>query len=301
MQHAPSSVSYAAPLWLSVRHPDVRDLAFAIASPPLLLGWPPDIQPTADIEWPDAAFWQQQFDHYLPRLRQLDQHPTALVQHLSALKTQRLGVRFEALLSFWLQDRDYHPFELLGQNVQQRAGTRTTGELDFVLRNHVTGALEHWEVALKFYLGEGDYSPQQWLGMNRRDTLGRKLNHFASQQFLAQSFQAEPITVRRAILKGRLFWPSGQPDPLHVMGSWLNPHHLKGQWSGPIPQDNGHDLAGTWRRASRAEWITPRDALPPPTPLFWGDGLYFYTSIHGEVWVQHVCRLRNPKPPFRPF
>jgi hypothetical protein len=294
------TVAHHTEPWQVLTHPDVRDLAFALASPPLLLGWPQDIQPTEAVEWPDAAFWQQQFGDYLPRLRQLDQHPTALVQHLSALKTQRLGVRFEALLSFWLQDRDYHPFELLGQNVQQRVGTRTTGELDFVLRNHVTGALEHWEIALKFYLGEGDYSPQQWLGMNRRDTLGRKLEHLARQQFLTQQFANAPILHRRAIVKGRLFWPSDLAPSQRPALAWLSAQHLQGQWSSHIPLIDPA-MSATWRRASRAEWITPRTPSAYPPTQFWCDGLYFYTSRQGEVLVQHVCRLRNQPHALRGF
>ncbi len=55
-------------------------------------------------------------------------------------------------------DRDYHPFELLGHSIQIIDGAKTVGELDFLLHNHDTQQVEHWEVALKYYLAEADCS-----------------------------------------------------------------------------------------------------------------------------------------------
>ena len=38
---------------------------------------------------------------------------------LSQLKSTRLGLRFENLLWFWLQEDNYHPYQLLGHSIQK--------------------------------------------------------------------------------------------------------------------------------------------------------------------------------------
>ncbi|WP_155517926.1 DUF1853 family protein, partial [Acinetobacter pittii] len=53
--------------------------------------------------------WEQHFQNYLPRLKQLDAAPEPLLQFMSRLKSTRLGLRFENLLWFWLQEDQYHP------------------------------------------------------------------------------------------------------------------------------------------------------------------------------------------------
>ena len=63
--------------WMQFQHQIVRELAFCIASPPLLHAWPNQQQLNKirkDIELPTTQFWQTQFKHYLPRLKQLDQN-----------------------------------------------------------------------------------------------------------------------------------------------------------------------------------------------------------------------------------
>ncbi len=87
---------------------------------------------------------------------------------------------------FWLLDHRYHAYELLGHSIQIIDGARTTGELDFLIKNTETNQVEHWEVALKYYLGEIDLSLTTWYGLNRTDTLNRKLKHFTHKQFQFQ-------------------------------------------------------------------------------------------------------------------
>lgn len=38
---------------------------------------------------------------------------------MSRLKSTRLGLRFENLLWFWLQEDQYHPYQLLGHSIQK--------------------------------------------------------------------------------------------------------------------------------------------------------------------------------------
>lgn len=288
--------------WQHFHHPLVRDLAFALACPPLLRDWPADIQQQhaihQHIDLPDTAFWQQHFLAYLPRLQQLEQQPQPLEQALAQRASGRLGFYFEALLAFWLHDRDYHDFELLGRNLQrieQQNGQtngqqRTVGEIDFLLFNHTKQQVEHWEVSLKFYLGDAPFRPDCWHGLNHNDHLGRKLNHLCAAQFSPSHALGLPIGQRRAIIKGRLFWPTSDATIRPAVDlPWLNPAHLRGTWAHDLP-----DLAQGqyWRRAARVEALTERTHGEPDLARPFGSaGLYLQCTASGAVQQRHMLRL----------
>lgn len=271
--------------WLQFRHDIVRQLAFCIASPPLLQAWP---DASTAIDLPDQQFWLQHFQQYLPRLLQLDHNPQPLLQHVQQLRSTRLGIRFEGLLGFWLQDHAYHPYQLVGQSIKRMDGSRTLGELDFVLLNRETGQREHWEVAIKFYLGEASFFADQWVGLNRRDTLGRKLKHLQQNQFSLTGLKDIQVDVQRAIVKGRLFYPCHQKVELP---GWIAADHLNGIWGHypPALTDNGF-----WRRASRPEWLTESGAISSQTanPQYWADGLYFFMQ-ENRVKTRYMLRANN--------
>lgn len=263
--------------WLNFRQTAVRDLAFALASPPLLSQWPTEFTPQRTIELPDYQFWQNHYQRYLPRLRALDDDPTELNQTLAALPSSRLGIRFEALLSFWLNDHSghWHDFELLAKNIQLKDEKRTIGEVDFIIKNKITQKIEHWELSLKFYLGEGALQPYEWRGLNDRDTFGRKIKHTLARQFnvdriLLPELGEKTIDKRIAVFKGRLFYPDQVADSAkESLAAWLHPEHLRGTWGYQLPSDI------TWRRAARREWLTPE---PSPQkqlkPIYLIHGLY---------------------------
>ena len=64
------------------------------------------------------------FSKLLPRLKQLDEAPEPLLQFMSRLKSTRLGLRFENLLWFWLQEDQYHPYQLLYHSIQKIDGAK---------------------------------------------------------------------------------------------------------------------------------------------------------------------------------
>lgn len=274
--------------WLQFKHDAVRQLAFCIASPPLLQAWP-DAQ--MEIDLPDQVFWQQHFQHYLPRLIQLDANPQALLQHLQTLRSTRLGIRFESLLGFWLQDSSYHHYQVIGHSIKRMQGSRTLGELDFVLLNRQSGHIEHWEVAIKFYLGEAGFFAQDWVGLNRRDTLGRKLRHLRAHQFSLDGLDNIKIDVQRAIVKGRLFYPVHQPITL---ASWIAPQHLHGLWGYSLPSLHTLHTQGIWQRAQRLEWFCESANLIAQAhhPYYWTDGLYFLLQGN-TVKTRYMLRAHN--------
>ncbi len=286
--------------WMQFKHQLVRELAFCIASPPLLGSWPnPLINQSIDL--PSAQFWQTQFEHYLPRLRQLDQNPSALQQHMLTARSIRLGIRFEHLLYFWLLDDQYHPFKLIGQSIKRMDGTRTVGELDFLICNQITGHIEHWEVAIKFYLGEAEFFAEHWLGLNRRDSLGRKINHLQQHQFNVGEVDQYIIQTRRAIIKGRLFYPLSLLNSFSTLASpnvpkispWVSAAHLIGAWGHIIPP-TPHGCS--WQRAERQEWIVPHDRISPEyVRPYWNNGLYFLVDHKDQVIFHYVLRIADKR------
>ena len=79
------------------RHRCVADLAWAVSSPPLLLGRP------GDCTWFESDWYLDHYREIEARLHQLDRDPVMLESLLAAQKDQRLGNYFETLWSFALE------------------------------------------------------------------------------------------------------------------------------------------------------------------------------------------------------
>lgn len=274
--------------WLQFKHPIVRQLAFSIASPNILKSVPQMLNIQYPFTLHEDAFWQQQFSRYLKRLIQLDHNPTALIDFLKPLKSTRLGLRFEYLFWFWLQDAHYHDFQLLGHSIQIIEGKHTIGELDFLMLNRETHQIEHWEVALKFYLAEADLLLEHWYGLNRSDTLLRKLNHFTQKQFQFEQVQQHQIEKRFAVLKGQLYIPEQMYDPVHLnlLPAWVNGSRRIGHWGNSILKD--------YYRVERQEWICPNLQQSSTAATYWQNGLYrnFATQadyMFRQAEISHSC------------
>ncbi|WP_227429935.1 DUF1853 family protein [Psychrobacter sp. I-STPA6b] len=289
----------STPLWQTFNHPFVKDLAFSLACPTVLNHWhnidPYQISPSITVH--QIQFWQQQFYHYQPRLYELD--TTTQYQRLTRFlmsrpSPHRLGFHFEGLLHFWLVDgfeQGLHQLQLLAHNIQLYRDKQTVGELDFIIHNHQTGNIEHWELAVKFFLGSPPYDYANWVGINSKDTLHRKMLHMQQKPFhsvwvnvnLDGNEQKLRIDKRLAVIKGRFFVPNHttsfkRPD-------WLSPSFPLHSWY------DGHDkqqLAGLdfqqIRPAHYVEWFTKRDFYDdrtlkitmPKSDCSLANGLYFW-------------------------
>ncbi len=181
---------------------------------------------------------------------------------------RRLGYYFERLYQAVMTD--LLGWKLLAKNVQVRDESgRTVGELDFLLRNPVSGQLEHHEIAVKFYLAYG--SPDTlWYGPNSQDRLDRKVGRLLehqsrltqrpeTRQALASLGITEPVTAR-IFMPGYLFYPAQGaaevPDFVpenHLRGSWLYLHqihqHDTRRW---VPLQKPHWLGG-WIQADEPD------------------------------------------------
>lgn len=262
--------------WLQFKTPIVRQLAFCIASQTLLNHIPPDLEIKHSFEFHQQHIWQTYYHAYKSRLLKLDQEPKELVEFLARLKSTRLGLRFENLLWFWLQDEGYHPYKLLGHSIQKISGSTTLGEIDFLLLNQQTQEIEHWEVALKYYLGEGELQLSDWFGLNREDHLKRKLQHFTERQFQFSKVDDYPIQRKFVVLKGQLYLPDNHD--LCSLPDWINTARRLGQWGYTIP-------SSAYFRLQRQEWICPNLDVSSQAAQWWTNGLYYNETTELKYYM----------------
>lgn len=217
-------------------------------------------------------------DDWQARLAHWSADPAARPQCLAEPANPRLGYYFERLYECVLTQ--LLGWELVTRNLQVReAGGRTLGELDFVVRNPGTGAVEHHEIAVKFYLGyPQNQAGTRWYGPNSHDRLdlkvGRLLDHQSrsgeraeTRALLAELGVREPV-VPRVFMPGYLFYPAGQvvrlPDFVpanHLRGHWLYHHQTRTldtrHW---VPLHKPHWL-GPWHQAEEPDGGVARLAL----------------------------------------
>ena len=153
---------------------EVRDLAWACFAPPLLV--------TRELGVHAAGAGNCAFPLSGGRqlwLEKLDRDATPLLEHLSSIRSQRLGLYFESLWHFFLaQDEEV---DLVARNLPVNRDGRTIGEFDCLYFCRRRNCHVHLELAVKFYLGwptqtePGDTSlASEWLGPNARDRLDIK-------------------------------------------------------------------------------------------------------------------------------
>lgn len=278
----PSQHNYFEP-WQIYRTHEVRQLAFAIASPNVVQNFPVEVEINRSIQFLADQDWYNFYQNYSHRLYALDQNPTELLEFLAKIKSTRLGIRFEALLWFWLQDPQNPDYELLGHSIQIFEGRKTLGEIDFLLQNKQNKMIEHWEVCLKYYLAQEHMHIGGWIGLNPEDTLAHKLSYLANKQFQFDEVSGFQIEKRIATMKGQFFLHPqdfkkmcvslAQDINQPLFPTWLNYSRRLGYWQTEIPDH--HSL----RRLQRQEWLCP--TAPPynmqdqiQTISCWTNGLY---------------------------
>ena len=232
----------------------VRDLAWALSSPPLLQ------RSDSHVHWPECDWFEQIGAQYVEVLDELDKDPRPLRETVDARKDRRLGNYFESLWRFWLNSNQrYH---LVFANLALHSASGTIGEFDFLVADQQTGKILHWEIAVKFYLGLSDTSqPANWIGPGQRDRLDIKTRRLRDHQgrlsrhpLAIQKFERLGIRIDETwlILKGRLFYPRhGQTNAPH--GAY--PGHLRGFW---IDRASLSSLQPSlWLPLERHQWLSP--------------------------------------------
>lgn len=218
--------------WHHLRDPHVRALAWLLDAPDMLDPVAPQWKGRIATLGPDAGF------KVAPWLNALNQAPQPLHAYLQP-SHQRLGRYAEELMGFYFR----HQGTLRAHGLQVRTPQGLTiGEFDFLLE--LDGQFTHWELATKFYLlpdapkvptlqASVPLAPEAFVGPNLADTLGKKIGKTLNTQ-LALSRQPDaarvlprPVEQVGALLKGWLFYPSGQPTPA-MPG--LAGNHCHGYW-----------------------------------------------------------------------
>ena len=204
----------------------VRDLAWACFSPPLLCA----------ARMPDAAANVADCRPQLTSSRRdwlarLDSDPQPLLVHLAGNSSHRLGVYFERLWHFFLQQDP--AFDLVAHNLAVRDEGSTLGEFDVIYWCNERQRHCHLELAVKYFLGSRSGSRTRttnasesrwcdWLGPNTRDRLDLKLRQLLGRQtVLGQHARARTLLrelgigdmAREIAFKGYLFQAHDAPLP----------------------------------------------------------------------------------------
>lgn len=242
-----------------LQHPQVRDLAWTIISPPLL-----SEAPQCQRHPLSASCWSSETGLLADWLLRQDADPSILEAWLSLHSIRRLGLYYERLWQYALAQAP--DIQLLAANLPIRQNGSTLGELDLLFCDDQ--GVHHLELAVKFYLGpdRGDGGAHtDWLGPGSHDRLDLKLAHLCQHQ-LPLSSQPATLTVLaeltgRAVqssfwLGGYLFqpWPRGCRPPFGA-----NPHHLHGQWlrQSDWPRFKAAKPDSVWQPVARAAWLAP--------------------------------------------
>ena len=201
---------------------EVRDLAWACFSPSLLLTHEiaDDGQNVAECGLPLTPA-------RLAWLEALDRDATLLLQHLSKQRSHRLGIYFEHLWHFFLEQDP--ATDLVAHNLPVHRRGKTIGEFDCIYFCRERQRHFHLELAVKFFLShrrattnESASHWSEWLGPNTDDRLDRKIEHLMQRQIalsdnLAAREQLSGLGIfalgREVEIKGYLFQSCIDPLP----------------------------------------------------------------------------------------
>jgi uncharacterized protein len=222
------------------KNQSVRDLAWAVTSPPLIT------QLSHCCVWPESRWYQYIAEETLSWLYAVDSDPAELDELLAGQNDRRLGRYFETLWLYWL--RHNKRYQIIENNLQIIIDGETLGEIDFIVFDRVTKKTAHWELAVKFYLGIGDTREMSsWHGPNLHDQLDIKVAHLLHRQSLITKDQRVAKWLKQSgvdidecavILKGRLYYPwlvTPRGEPGGSLTSAMSPpqcapDHLKSWW-----------------------------------------------------------------------
>ncbi|MEP1472427.1 MAG: DUF1853 family protein [Halieaceae bacterium] len=178
----------------SLKNRYVRDLAWACFSPSLL-----HTEKLADDQHNVANCGLSLTSPRATWLQLLDQNPAALIDFLDQKNHTRLGLYFEQLWHFFLQEDP--DVDLVAHNLPVREKGRTLGEFDCLYFCHQRQRHYHLELAVKYFLahegsanGNTTRAWQAWLGPNCRDRLDLKVEHMLQRQIrLAEQPAAQAL------------------------------------------------------------------------------------------------------------
>lgn len=223
----------------------------------------------------NVASFERTCQHF-PSLQQwfvdLDNNPDALHEHLSQLKSTRIGIYFEALWEYYLKHAGVAT--LLAKNRQVRNDKKTLGEYDFIYYCHRRRCHIHLETAVKFYIGIGNDDSQSgpsamdsWIGPACKDRLDLKYTALTERQIrLSETTEGYAslgdidvtTVVQELALKGILFY---RPEHIDAYGPVdVNSAHHRGFWFREkqfISLLGDEQTMESWYVLKRSQWCSP--------------------------------------------
>lgn len=181
-----------------------------------------------------------------------------------------LGIYFENLVATALA-RQPERWSIVLRNYAIRSGSKTLGELDFLLQDS-DGKIIHLETAIKFYLLERNVSAddwRHWRGPNSADRLDRKLLRMMDHQLalafnhknkIASALESRGMDANalahmeaQYLIKGALFsyWQDPPQQPAKageyaIMGQWM--------YGADLAVRNHLHPFGSWQPLQKLEW-----------------------------------------------
>jgi len=250
-------------------HAVVNDLAAALNQPSLMT-------PSREIPCFQDVYYEQVWNEAKPWLQKLDKDPSALLSHIQKTpRHNRLGLYYEALLSFWLLE---HPtWKLLAHELPVYDNKTTVGAYDFLVETATD--IIHIEVAVKYYMGiEGLADWRDWIGPGQKDSLKLKMNKMLSKQLHLSRLDAGKAaltsaglpqpTLRRMWFKGIFFSPHDTPLKQAPLGG----REPTGVWypMAAIPSLITQYPRGYWMPRIKPDWLAnlnikdlPAKVTPP--------------------------------------
>ena len=243
----------------------VRDLS-------AVLGEPSIMQASATMPCIDSSSYKSMQQNAQTWLRALDQNPEPLLSHIRATpRHNRLGLYYEALVSFWLQN--HSSWQLLAHELPVYEGKRTVGAYDFLVETEE--GVVHIETAVKYYLGiRGAPDWHDWVGPGLNDCLALKMSKMLSKQIKLSESQAglralgergiSPPVAKKLWLKGMYFRPfsaaahCGPQHGIAAAGLWLTLAEWEILNQGAVPEK-------IWVARTKPDWIghLAFEDLPP--------------------------------------
>lgn len=203
-----------------------------------------------------------------------------------------LGKRMEIFFDHLLKHSE--KYEVIAKNLQIFKEKITLGELDFLVKDRITGTPYHIELVYKFYV----YDPSikdpaaRWIGPNRKDSLLHKLTKLEQQQLpllykeetreILKSYNLQINEIEQQVcFKASLFLPKNIKEP---KTEDINKACFAGYWirMGDFTASEYGDKL--FHAPTKQDW--PRD---PSTNEEW----VTYKTIHFEV-RELIQRKRSP-------
>lgn len=159
---------------VKLKNPLVRDMYWLLSSSsPIGEGKLADL-PLFPEAWLDEIVAEHESFFYA-----IDESPQSLIAFVSNIKSTRMGVYAETLLTYFFERSPF--IELKLSNFQLIVEKQTIGEVDFIISWR--GKLISIELAVKYYLARISTSVlSEWIGSAGNDNLSKKINKVIHHQ-----------------------------------------------------------------------------------------------------------------------